>query len=148
MRVDIEYGFYRIGLDIEDITRLGVVFPTTPGEEPLIDFPLVFPMGWKNSPPIYYTASETIAELANKSLQKPPNTSDHNIDQLASTISSPTPDHTDYKFLLLASKIHSHQDTRSSLNMIDSYCTLMFLWNISWASVKATKPISGNSDEL
>ena len=61
MRVDIEYGFYRIGLDIEDITRLGVVFPTTPGEEPLIDFPLVFPMGWKNSPPIYYTASETIA---------------------------------------------------------------------------------------
>ena len=53
MKVDISDGLYRIDLNVDDIPKLGVVFPTLNGEEPLIAFPLVLPMGWKNSPPIF-----------------------------------------------------------------------------------------------
>ena len=65
MKVDLSDGFYRMGLAPDDIPKLGVVFPTHPGEEPLVTFPLVLPMGWKNSPPVFSTATETIADLAN-----------------------------------------------------------------------------------
>lgn len=69
IRIDISDGFYRIDLSPEDIPRLGVVFPTEEGQEPLIAFPLALPMGWKNSPPVFSTATETIADLANRSLK-------------------------------------------------------------------------------
>ena len=45
MKIDIADGFYHINLNINDIPKLGVVFPTLPGEEPLIALPLVLPMG-------------------------------------------------------------------------------------------------------
>ena len=54
MNVDLSNGFYRINLNIDDIPKLGVGFPTKPGEPPLVAFPLVLPMGWKSvlpSPP-------------------------------------------------------------------------------------------------
>ena len=51
MKVDLSDGFYRVNLNIDDIPKLGVAFPTEPGQEPLIALPLVLPMGWKNSPP-------------------------------------------------------------------------------------------------
>ena len=68
MKIDISDGFYRIAINIEDIPKLGVIFPTLPGEEPLIAFPLDLPMGWKNSPPVFTTATETVADLANQRL--------------------------------------------------------------------------------
>jgi Reverse transcriptase (RNA-dependent DNA polymerase). len=70
MKLDIADGFYRIDLNPEDIPKLGVVFPSPPGVEPLVALPLVLPMGWKNSPPAFCTATETIADLANSQLQK------------------------------------------------------------------------------
>ncbi len=45
IKLDISDGFYRIGLNIDNIPKLGVVFPTLPGDEPLIAFPLVLPIG-------------------------------------------------------------------------------------------------------
>ena len=68
MQVDIADSFYRIGLNIEDIPRLVVVFTTAPGEYPIIAFPLVLPTGWKDIPPILCTATETITDLDNKAL--------------------------------------------------------------------------------
>jgi hypothetical protein len=65
IKLDISDSFYRIGLNIDDIPKLGVVFHTLPGDKPLIVFPLVLPMGWKNSPPIFLTATEAIADIAN-----------------------------------------------------------------------------------
>ena len=66
LKVDISDGFYRTNLNIEDIPKLGVVFPTEPGHEPLIAFPLVLPMRWKSSPPIFSTATETMTDLAHQ----------------------------------------------------------------------------------
>ncbi len=68
IKLDISDGFYRIGLNIDNIPKLGVVFPTLPGDKPLIAFPLVLPMGWTNSPPIFLAATETIADIANARL--------------------------------------------------------------------------------
>ena len=65
---NISDGIYQIALNIDDIPKLGVVFPTLPGDEQLVAFPLVLPMGWSNSPPIFSTATETITDLANRRL--------------------------------------------------------------------------------
>ena len=70
MKLDIADGFYRINLSIDDIPKLGVVFPSQQQEEPLVALPLVLPMGWKNSPPVFCAATETSADLANIQLQK------------------------------------------------------------------------------
>ena len=45
MKVDLSDGFYRIGVSPYDVPKLGVVFPTLPGQEPLVALPLVLPMG-------------------------------------------------------------------------------------------------------
>jgi hypothetical protein len=90
IKLDISDGFYRIGLNIDDIPKLGVVFPTLPGDEPLITFPLVLPMGWRwtNSPPIFSTATETIVDIPNAQLSSgwlPPS---HPLDDLAASVSA------------------------------------------------------------
>ena len=87
IKVDIGDGFYRIALSIEDIPKLGVVFPTLPGQQRLVALPLVLPMGWKNSPPTFSTATETIADLANQRLQDPSHQpTQHPMSTLANTI--------------------------------------------------------------
>ncbi len=91
LKLDISDGFYRIALNIDDIPKLGVTFPTTPGQEPLIAFPLVLPMGWTNSPPIFSTATETIADLANARYQHCGDPPPHHLDVLAESIPSPAP---------------------------------------------------------
>ena len=90
IKLDISDGFYRIAVNIDDIPKLGVIFPTPPGAEPLIAFPLVLPMGWTNSPPIFSTATETIADLANMRLRQCASPLPHHLDELAQSI-QPTP---------------------------------------------------------
>ena len=65
MKMDLSDGFYRINRNIDNTPKIGVVFPTLPGEPPLIALPVVLPMRWQNSPPILSTATETIAALTN-----------------------------------------------------------------------------------
>ncbi len=89
MKVDISDGFYRINLNVDDILKLGVVFPTHPGQEPLVALPLVLPMGWKNSPPIFTTATETIADLTNQRLQRHLHAPPHHLNEMAESILSP-----------------------------------------------------------
>ena len=89
LKLDISDGFYRINLAAEDIPRLGVVFPVKPGEEPLVAFPLVLPMGWKNSPPIFSTATETAADIANCDIQSNAPVPSHPLGKLAATMDDP-----------------------------------------------------------
>jgi hypothetical protein len=91
IKLDISDGFYRIAVNIDDIPKLGVVYPTPPGAEPLIAFPLVLPMGWTNSPPIFSTATETVADLANMRLHQLLTPLPHHLDTLAASIPSPPP---------------------------------------------------------
>jgi hypothetical protein len=83
-KVDIAEGFYRIEVRPADIPKLGVIIPSrTEDQEQLIAFPLVLPMGWKNSPPYFCAITETVADLTNERIrhhQQPPR---HRLDRVA-----------------------------------------------------------------
>ena len=68
LKCDLADGFYRIPLASSVIPHLGVIMPYSPGEEPLIAFPLALPMGWTHSPPFFSAYTETIADVTNDSL--------------------------------------------------------------------------------
>jgi hypothetical protein len=90
MKVDLADGFYRIDLAPDDAPKLAVVFPTLPGQEPLVAIPLVLPMGWKNSPPIFSTATETVADIANATFSATYVPTTHPLATLAATKDEPT----------------------------------------------------------
>ena len=71
IKVDLADGFYRVWLSPTDVVKLAVAFPSLPGEPPLIALPLTLPMGWTNSPPFFSTATETVADIANRRLLRP-----------------------------------------------------------------------------
>jgi hypothetical protein len=88
IKLDISDCFYRIGLNIDDIPKLGVVFPTLPGDKPLIAFPLVLPMGWMISPPVFSTTTETIVDIANARLSSGWLPLSHPLDDFAASVSA------------------------------------------------------------
>ena len=71
IKINIADGFYRLDVNPGDIPKLVVIFPTLPGQPRMVALPLVLPMGWKNSPPVFCTATETAADLANQKLCNP-----------------------------------------------------------------------------
>ena len=83
MKVDLSNGFYCVSLNIEDISKLGVAFPTKPGEEKLVVLLLVLPMGWKNILPIFLAVTETITDLANARIEAGVEPADHHLDEEA-----------------------------------------------------------------
>ena len=91
IKLDISDGFYRIALAVDDVPKLGVAFPTANDAYPLVAFPLVLPMGWKNSPPIFSTATKTIADLANARIRtfEPP--LPHHLDNMVELIAPQPP---------------------------------------------------------
>jgi hypothetical protein len=70
MKLDLADGFYRVGLQWQDIAKLGVRLPQIDDQPPLVALPLVLPMGFSLSPPIFTAATETIADLANANILK------------------------------------------------------------------------------
>ena len=78
-------------LNVDDILSLGMVLLRRAGEEALIAFPLVLPMGWTESPPLFCTVTETVIDLVNERLQlwdPPP----HPLEKVASTPPTPPDD--------------------------------------------------------
>jgi hypothetical protein len=51
-----------------DVPKLGIMFPSAEGEQTLIRFPLVLPMGVIQSPPLFTVTAETLSDLANHQL--------------------------------------------------------------------------------
>ena len=85
-KIDISDGLYRVNLAIEDIPKLGEAFPVKKGEKPLVTLPLVLPMGWANSPPIFCAATKNAADLANNAITSSLVLPEHPLDALASTM--------------------------------------------------------------
>jgi hypothetical protein len=67
-KFDIAYGFYRLFLDPDDTTKLAVLMPHYDNKPQLVAIPLSLTMGWVSSPPTFWAASETAADLANAAL--------------------------------------------------------------------------------
>ena len=79
-------GFYMIGLRPSNTKKLGLVFPSEAGDEDLVPIPLTLPMGWKNLPPIFCTATDTVADLANEALRAHVPTLPHKMDERAEVV--------------------------------------------------------------
>jgi hypothetical protein len=90
-KIDFYDGFYRIAIQSEDVPELAVMFPTAPGEEQLIGLPLVLPMEWKQSPPLFMAATETVADLDNNKLQSRQASIPHRLYVLSETPIVPKP---------------------------------------------------------
>jgi hypothetical protein len=63
-----------------------VIFPFKDGEAQMVGFPLVFPMGWKQFPPILTSATATVANLANRRLLVKEEVHFHLLDEVAETV--------------------------------------------------------------
>lgn len=96
-KTDCSDGFYRIHLAPDDIPKLGLLFPhpTLGGgnnpEEQLVALPLVLPMGWTLSPPVFCTATETVADVTNSAIQAGAPHVPHPLEDLAATLDQPIP---------------------------------------------------------
>ena len=88
-KIDIADGFYRVWLQTRDMQKLGVVLPTSPGQPPLIAFPLVLPMGWVESLPYFTALTETACDLSNNHLRRRssqrPHSTVHRLEAVAAT---------------------------------------------------------------
>jgi hypothetical protein len=84
-KIDIADGFYRIAIRSNDVPKLAIMIPTAKCEEPLVGLHLVLPMGWKQSPPLFTVATETVANLANTKLPDMKPSVPHRLELLSET---------------------------------------------------------------
>ena len=89
LKADVSDVFYRIGLRPQDAPKLVLIFPSCREEEPMVAIPLKLPMGWKNSPPLFCTATETVADLSNKALRTHQPSKQHLLDNRTEAIEPP-----------------------------------------------------------
>ena len=89
LKANVSNGFYLIGLHPEDAPKLGLIFLSGEEEEPMVATPLTLTMVWKNSQPLFCTATETVADLANKSLRSHQPSKSHKLDNRAEAIELP-----------------------------------------------------------
>ena len=69
-KTDLSDGFYQLHLTPSGALQLAMPFPSTHDEPPLVAIPTRLPMGWTESPPVFSTATETIADIANAHLEE------------------------------------------------------------------------------
>jgi hypothetical protein len=91
IKVDIADGFYRIWVNTDDIPKLAVSLPPLEGTEPLLALPLVLPMGWTQSPPLFCAATETATDMANLRLKRNWKPGPHRLDAVAESQPAPEP---------------------------------------------------------
>jgi hypothetical protein len=112
LKLDLADGFYRVPLSQAAIPALGVLLP---GPDKLVALPLVLPMGWSESPPLFCAVTETIVDIANGlfSYWAPPS---HPLEALAATIPSTdeAPYHLPYTALSRPSRTSSLPPRRQS----------------------------------
>jgi hypothetical protein len=90
-KIDSADGFYCIWVRARDVPKLGVLFPSTDGEEYLVGIPLAFTMGWTESPNIFTVATETVTDVINNQLPLEVKSEAHVSLVALSTTKSPAP---------------------------------------------------------
>ena len=100
IKVDLADGFYRVPLLPADMPALACAFPNRPDEPLLVAIPLLLPMGWVASPPLFCSLTETITDIANDRFKNDPAKLPlHQLTQMAdrpdneTPVLSPTPAH-------------------------------------------------------
>ena len=92
-KTDVSDGFYRIDIAPQDVPKLGLLFPqvsdSSNPDDQLVALPLVLPMGWKYSPPIFTTATETVADITNAAIQEGEAYKPHPLESIAAELDEP-----------------------------------------------------------
>jgi hypothetical protein len=90
-KINIADGFNRMWINADDVPKLGVIFLTAPGKDPLVGFTLVLPMGWMQPPPLLFftVMTKTVSYLANKHLALNAPCADHHLDQVSEAVPLP-----------------------------------------------------------
>jgi hypothetical protein len=127
-KIDVADAFMRIPLFAPHIAVLGALLPTYAGEEQLVAFPMILPMGWIESPQYLCAVTETIADMANELFAQPGRlTAHHRLDSLADSrppAVAPTPV---ASTLIVASaavpppRVRSRGPFQPPLNAVDVY---------------------------
>ena len=86
LKADVSDGFYRIGLHPEDAPKLGLIFSSGAEEDTMVAIPLTLSMGWKNLPPLFCMATETVADIDNKYLLPHQPSKPHKLDDRTEAI--------------------------------------------------------------
>jgi hypothetical protein len=81
-KIDIADSLYRMGIHVDDVPKLGIIFPTQPGEEHWIGLPIVLPIVCKQPPPLFTAATKTVVDLANARLLENDGSSPHRLEQV------------------------------------------------------------------
>ena len=68
LKADVSDDLYRIGLHQTEATKLGILFTSEGEDDELVAIPLTLLVEWKNSPPRFCMATETVADSANAAL--------------------------------------------------------------------------------
>ena len=89
LKADVSDGFYCIWLRPEDAPKLVLILPSCADEEPMVAIPLKLPMGWEKTPPLFCTATELVADLANESLRSHQPSRPHKLDDRAKAVAPP-----------------------------------------------------------
>jgi hypothetical protein len=89
-KIDIANGFYRVWVRASDVPKLGVMFPAQNGEEYLVGLPIALSMVWTESPKIFTSATEMVADIANADLAAGTVFGPHHFDA-QSELKSPVP---------------------------------------------------------
>ena len=123
-KIDVADAFMRIPLVVHHVAALGALLPARPGEEPLVAFPLILPMGWIDSPQYLCAVTETIADTANDRLRSGLLSAiQHRLDDLAD--SKPDPirrsDVVATKTGIQPPVVQSHGPRQHPLNTVDVY---------------------------
>jgi hypothetical protein len=88
--VDIVDIFYRIWVNAANVPKLGVLLPTDPWQIHLIGFPVVLPMGWKDSPLVFTLATGTVDDLVNDQIHQGTKQPSHRLELQAESCSNST----------------------------------------------------------
>jgi hypothetical protein len=85
-KTDVADAFMRVWIALGSIPILGAILPTYPGEEAIVAFPMILPMGWVDSPSFLCAVMETIADLPNQRTSTGDLATElHHLDSAAST---------------------------------------------------------------
>ena len=104
IKVEISNGFYRISLNINDTPKLGVLFPTEKGQQPLVAIPLLLPTGLKI---VYQFYPQRSKQLLTWQINSP---RPHRIDDEAENVPLPPADTPSNSFPKSAATLVTHPD--------------------------------------
>lgn len=126
-KTDIADAFMRVWIQAGSIPTLGAILPLSDGEEPLIAFPMILPMGWIESPNYLCAVTETIADLTNARLASDDlSAATHRLDNLACTLAATktsiaTTSHSSGTVHLPTPTIRSRGPLQPPLNSVDVF---------------------------